>query len=284
MWVRKKIEISSRDLLRGLSSCAEGQPASKRQAITDRIARPWADPNSVFVCLSVRSGFDLLLQTSGWEDDSEVIFSGLTIPDMAKITRQHSMLPVGVDIDLKTLEPDLLEIEARITTRTRAIVVAHSFGGLCDLAPVFELARRHNILVIEDCAQAYSGWNYSGDDRADVSMFSFGPIKTNTAPGGAVLMVRRPGMLEQMQAAHANWNLQSRAFFARRCLKYGLVKLISTRPVCGLIYRANGFKSAPSEFTGKSATRPVSTWKIHSRPVVARPTCPGYPKRSKRAI
>jgi dTDP-4-amino-4,6-dideoxygalactose transaminase len=94
------------------------------------------------------------------------------------------------------------------------------------------------LLVIEDCAQAYSGKSYQGDSRADVSMFSFGPIKTNTALSGGVLQVRNSALRESMLRQHDQWKIQSRFTFARRIAKYAFVKTLSTRIVCGGIYRA----------------------------------------------
>ncbi|MGI9517058.1 MAG: DegT/DnrJ/EryC1/StrS family aminotransferase [Pirellulaceae bacterium] len=233
MWVRKRIEVSTADLASGLGYCVA---PGDREATTRQIGDQWHSENAL-VCLSVRSGFDVMLHSSGWPRGSEIIMSSLTIPDMPKIVRENGMVPVGVDIDLESMTPDVDKIRARITPRTRAIVVAHLLGGLCDISQIVELAREHDVLVIEDCAQAYVGSSYQGDPQADVSMFSFGPIKTNTALGGAVFHVRQPELLEQMQRAHDQWRFQTRFSFGRRVLKYGFVKVISTRPICGGFYR-----------------------------------------------
>ncbi len=234
MWVRKRIEITPRELLRAVGYCL--QPGNVQQA-TQRIAEYW-NPAEAVICLSVRSGFDLLLHSSGWPADSEIIMSGLTIPDMPRIVEENGMVPVGVDIELESMVPAVESIEQRITPRTRAIVIAHLLGGLCDLKPIVELARRHNLLVIEDCAQAFSGKSYRGDPQADVSMFSFGPIKTNTALSGALLQVRDGELRQSMLRHQEQWKQQSRFTFGRRLAKYGVVKTLSTRPMCGGIYRA----------------------------------------------
>jgi dTDP-4-amino-4,6-dideoxygalactose transaminase len=233
MWVRKRIEISPADLTKGFWYCLT---PGDREVISRNIADVWQAPDCL-VCLSVRSGFDLLMQSAEWEAGSEVIMSGLTIPDMPRIVEAHGLKAVGVDIDLNTMQPDIARVRQAISPRTRAIVVAHLLGGICDMGPVLEVAREHNLLVIEDCAQAYTGSSYQGDERADVSMFSFGPIKTNTSLAGAVLRVRQPRLHEAMVKNHGDWQIQSRARFARRIAKYGFVKVISTRPLCGGFYR-----------------------------------------------
>ena len=78
------------------------------------------------------------------------------------------------------------------------IVIAHIFGSRCPLDEVLAVARNHDVLVVEDCAQAFMGMHYMGENRADVSMFSFGTIKTATSFGGAIIHVKNPVVLEEM--------------------------------------------------------------------------------------
>jgi perosamine synthetase len=266
MWVRKRIEISFGDLCRALKYCI----TSKADETSIRRIEACWDPSCTFVCLSVRSGFDVLLNVVGWQPGSEVIMSGMTIPDMPRIVRENAMVPVGVDVDLETMGPDPDAIRAAITPRTRAIVVAHLFGGLVDLEPVIEIARQHNLLLIEDCAQAYTCRRYQGDPRADVSMFSFGAIKTNTALAGSVFQVRSPKILQKMKAGEATWPSQSRMSFARRVFKYGLVRILSTRPVCGSIYRIMKWRGSNHDRLASNMARgfagPGFFQKIRKRP------------------
>jgi dTDP-4-amino-4,6-dideoxygalactose transaminase len=102
---------------------------------------------------------------------------------------------------------------------------------------ICSLAREFNLMVIEDCAQAYVGNDYHGHPNADVSMFSFGPIKTNTAVGGAVFSIRNPSLLQLMNQAHERWPVNSRWSFAKRTAKYAGVRLISTWLIAGIIAR-----------------------------------------------
>lgn len=225
MWIRKKIDIGMGDLAWGLMHCLL---PGDRDAITEAIRRAWKCRDA-FPCLSIRSGFDLLLKTCDWPVGSEIILSGLTIRDMPRIVQQHRLVPIGIDLDPQTLSPNLAELERAITPRTKAIVIAHLFGGLCDLDGIVDLARRYQLLLIEDCAQAYVGNHDLGDPRADISMFSFGPIKTNTALAGGVFRIRRGELLAAMQANHARWPRQSRLSFAKRIMKYATIALASTR-------------------------------------------------------
>ncbi len=92
------------------------------------------------------------------------------------------------------------------------------------------MARRHGLLFVEDCAQAFRGRSFTGHPDADVSMFSFGTIKTATALGGALLSVRRrPEMLTRMRRIQALYPVQSRARYFQRILKYIGLKGLSYR-------------------------------------------------------
>jgi len=171
-------------------------------------------------CASVRSGFELLLEALALEPDSEVLVSAVTHPDMPRILERHNLVPVPVDIDPATLAPSTAELEAAITKRTRAVLVAHLFGGRVDLKPIAAVARANGLLLVEDCAQSLRHAGDQGDGVADVSMFSFGSIKTCAALGGGLLYVRDRGLRELMRELHARWPRQSRREYAARVLRF----------------------------------------------------------------
>ncbi len=233
MWVRKRVDIRLTDIFFAVSACAR---SCDRQACLRAIEELW-QPEFTLVCLSVRSGFELLMQGVCWPQGSEILFTGLTIPDMPRIAEKHGYRPRPLDLTLETLAVQEDQIRSRITPQTKAIVIAHLFGGLIDLNPVVRVAQEFGLMVIEDCAQAYAGSSFQGDDRADVSMFSFGPIKTNTSLGGGVLVVRDRVLLARLGKAHEAWPLQSNLTMLRRLVKYTLVKTLSTYAVAGILAR-----------------------------------------------
>jgi dTDP-4-amino-4,6-dideoxygalactose transaminase len=111
--------------------------------------------------------------------------------------------PVLVDIDPVTYTIDPDRIEAAITPRTKAIIPVHLYGAAADLNPIVDLARRHNLKVIEDCAQAH-GARYASRDRlvgscGDVSCFSFYPTKNLGAIGdGGLVATNDPAIAEHL--------------------------------------------------------------------------------------
>jgi perosamine synthetase len=115
--------------------------------------------------------------------------------------------------------------------------VAHLFGGQVEMAPILEVAHRHGLLVIEDCAQAFAGAQYQGHAGADVSMFSFGTIKNSTALGGAILRVSDRELLERMRATQAAYPVQSRWVYFRRLAKYSTFKALTRGPIWAALLR-----------------------------------------------
>lgn len=234
MWIRKRIDIRAKDLIYALSYC---MTSGSRTAVTRKIQMKWDNGSQKgFVCLSVRTGFDLLFQALRFQPGDEIIFSALTIPDMPKIVEAHGLVAVPTDLSPDSLGPMPDQLEAVITSRTKAIVVAHLFGGIIDLDGIAATAKKHGILVIEDCAQAYCSKSYSGSADADVSMFSFGSIKTATALGGAVLIVRKNEQLfRKMQELQLSYPIQPGSEFFRKTLKYILIVFLSSHHIYPLI-------------------------------------------------
>jgi dTDP-4-amino-4,6-dideoxygalactose transaminase len=89
------------------------------------------------------------------EPGDEIITTGIT--DMGAITpiMYQAAIPVFADVDPYTYNVTAESIEKRITPRTKAIIVTHLFGNMCEMGPIMELARSRNIPVIEDAAQAF---------------------------------------------------------------------------------------------------------------------------------
>ncbi len=77
---------------------------------------------------------------------------------------QSGCKPVLVEPDYKTYNIDPLLIEEKINSNTKAIIPVHLYGKCCEMLPIFELAKKYDLKVIEDCAQAH-GATYSGEKR-----------------------------------------------------------------------------------------------------------------------
>lgn len=241
MYARKRLDIGWLDLAHGLTgSLTRGEESFSKRRVESWFdagsggSRPTRPARGALCCLSVRTGFDLYLQALALPPGSEVLMSALTIPDMWKIVEHHGLVPVPIDLDPATLAPRIDLVRRAATNKTRALLIAHLFGACVPLEPYLALARERGWVLLEDCAQSFTGSDSKGHPEADVSMFSFGPIKTAAALAGGVVCVKDPQLLALMRAHEAAYPIQSRAQYAQRILKYSGLKALSTP----LLYRA----------------------------------------------
>lgn len=137
-----------------------------------------------------RMAFHYILRALNLPAGSEIIFPALTFWVVPEIARRNGLRPVFVDVDAATFNLDPTKIEAALTERTRAIVPTHLYGLPCAMSEVMKIAERHDLIVIEDCAQAV-GARYRGrrvGTFGTASFFSFQLLKgINTYGGGMAL-------------------------------------------------------------------------------------------------
>lgn len=136
------------------------------------------------------SALHLCMIAAGVGEGDEVITSPYSFVASSNCVLFQRATPVFVDIDPVTLNMDPNKVEAAITERTRAIIPVHIFGQPADLDPIMEIARRHNLIVVEDAAEAvgaeYKGKRVGAIGRAGV--FAFYPNKQMTTGEGAVIV------------------------------------------------------------------------------------------------
>lgn len=235
MYARHRLDLSVADIAFGLLACAR---PGRREGIEPEILRLCSLGDDGLVCFSVRSGWDLWLAALGLRLGDEVLVSAVTHPDMVRIIRGHGLRTVPVDIEPETLSPRPEALQAALTARTRVVLVAHLFGGRMDLEPVARFAREHGLLLVEDCAQALQGPDSMGHPAADVSMYSFGTLKTSTALGGAILRVRDREVLWRMRRIRADYPVQRGREYAGKLVKVLSLVAVSRPGPYGLLVRA----------------------------------------------
>jgi 1-acyl-sn-glycerol-3-phosphate acyltransferase len=216
-------DISYSDLLFALRACLRAEDPEAEARLLDA----WAGGDSGLACLSVRSAFELLLDALALEPGDEIAVSAITHPDMIRVLEAHGLRALPVDVDPDTLTPRADLLEELIGPRTRALVVAHLFGARADLERLAEVTRRRGLLLVEDSAQSFRGPGDGGSPLADVSLFSFGAIKTATALGGALVRVRLPGLRARMREIQAGWPVQSRREYSARVLKFAALRTLA---------------------------------------------------------
>ncbi len=144
--------------------------------------------------VGVASGTDALhlaLLACGIKSGDEVITTPFTFIATAESIAKCGARPVFVDIDPRTYNIDPAQIEAKITKKTRAILPVHLYGQPATMERILEIAKRHNLKVIEDAAQAL-GAEYKGKkigSQSDAGCLSFFPSKNMGAYGDGGMVV-----------------------------------------------------------------------------------------------
>ncbi len=141
-------------------------------------------------CVGVANGLDALnlsLRAFGFERGSEVLVPSNTYIATILSIVDNGLQPVLVEPNIHTynIDPELLE--QAITSKTKAIMVVHLYGKVCEMDPILSIAKKHNLKVIEDCAQSH-GAKYKGHlsgSFGDYAAHSFYPTKNLGALGDA---------------------------------------------------------------------------------------------------
>jgi dTDP-4-amino-4,6-dideoxygalactose transaminase len=133
------------------------------------------------------SALHVALLAAGIKAGDEVITVSMTFIATVSAIRYAGATPVFVDVDPVTATMDVSQLEARITPRTRAIMPVHLYGQPADMDPIMEIARRRNLIVIEDACQAHAAEYKSRrvGGIGDIAGFSFYPGKNLGAYGEA---------------------------------------------------------------------------------------------------
>lgn len=161
-------------------------------------------------CVGVGNGLDALmlaLKALSIGEGDEVIVPSNTYIATALAVTYVGATPVFVEPDIRTFNINPALIEAAITDKTKAIMPVHLYGQACDMDPIMEIAKKHKLFVVEDCAQAH-GATYKGKvigSFGDVAGFSFYPGKNLGALGDAGAAVTNSKELADMVRTLGNY-------------------------------------------------------------------------------
>jgi len=145
------------------------------------------------------AALELAVRAVGIKEGDEVIVPTFCIISCIMAIVNVKAIPVFVDCQPDTWNMKVEEIEAKITKKTRAIMVVHTYGLPVDMNPVFELKKKYGLLIIEDAAEMH-GQTYHGrpcGSLGDVSIFSFYPNKHITTGEGGMVMTDDDAIAEK---------------------------------------------------------------------------------------
>ena len=135
------------------------------------------------------------------ETDDEVILPTFTIISCAQAVTMNGLKPVLVDSEPRTWCMDVTRVEEKITPRTRAIMPVHIYGHPVDMEPLLGLARKYNLVIIEDAAEVH-GAEYKGrkcGGLGDLGCFSFYANKIITTGEGGMVLTRDAAQAERLR-------------------------------------------------------------------------------------
>jgi perosamine synthetase len=138
---------------------------------------------------------------AGLKPGDEAITSPLTFAATANCVLYQGATPVFADVSPDALNLDPEQVEKKITARTRAILPVDYAGHPADMSPIMDIARRHNLIVIEDACHAL-GAEYEGKhcgSIADMTVFSFHPVKHITTGEGGMVVTNNPQIAETLR-------------------------------------------------------------------------------------
>lgn len=148
------------------------------------------------------AGLHLSLLAIGIAPGDEVIVPSFTFIAAANAVRYVGAKPVFVDIEAGTLNMDPARVEAAVTSRTRALMVVHTFGVPANLTRLLAVAARHSLRVIEDACEAI-GAEHQGrkvGTFGDAGVFGFYPNKQITTGEGGMVVTNDPAIAAAVQA------------------------------------------------------------------------------------
>ena len=150
---------------------------------------------------SCTTALHLSLAALGFGPGDEAIVPAFTWIATANVVEHLGGKVVFCDIDLNTFNLDVNDAARKITPRTKAILPVHLFGLSADMGPVMELARKHNLWVVEDAACGF-GSTYQGQHVGtfgDTGCFSFHPRKAITTGEGGMITTQSDGLAEKLR-------------------------------------------------------------------------------------
>lgn len=177
-----------------------------------QLQKEWAQLYGIDNAVAVSSGTAALHTALVFLDlgpGDEVLVPAITDMGTVIAVLLQNAVPVFVDVDRITQLMDPNKIAEKITPNTKAIIPVHLYGMPCDMDPILEIARKHNLYVVEDCAQAqltkYKG-RYVGS-IGDVGCFSFQQSKQMTTGDGGMVIARQDELCGRklVQCADKGW-------------------------------------------------------------------------------
>ena len=220
-YVGKEIEYI-KDVISKRKICGDGEYTKK----CNKWMEEKFNADKVLLTTSGTSALDLSMLLCDLKPGDEVILPSYTFSSTANAFAIYGAKLVFVDIRPDTMNIDETKIEAAITDKTRAIIVVHYAGVACEMDTIMDIAKRHNLLVVEDAAQGvmskYKG-KYLGT-IGDMGCYSFHETKNYSMGEGGAIIINNPEYIERAEILREKGTNRSK-FYRGQVDKYTWVDI-----------------------------------------------------------
>ncbi len=235
------MDLNAREIFSVLSSLLLGPFEGPAIEKYEQEIRTTLNCRHVITTPSGRAGFYYVLE-SLFKPGDEVILSIYSFPLFVRLLHEKGVKPVFVDIESSSALIDPRLIEAKITPKTKGLLVTHLFGNPCEMDLLVSLAKRYELYLLEDCAHAFKSY-YKGKPLGtfgDVGIFSTSPMKVPTTLGGGFIITPHDNIAQTIRDLLCG----SRQYVYHWSKLY---KLLTT----SLVYSINSFPAFFSILTGR---------------------------------
>ncbi len=159
---------------------------------------------------SGRTAFLAILKCLNFEPNSEVLIQGFTCNAVVNPILAAGLKPVFVDIDENTLNISPLDLEKKLTDKSRAVIIQHTFGLPADIEKIQEICQKYNLILIEDCAHSLGALHAYGaqgkllDTFGQAAFFSFGRDKVISSVSGGMAVTNDDQLAQKLKEFQDN--------------------------------------------------------------------------------
>jgi dTDP-4-amino-4,6-dideoxygalactose transaminase len=231
------IDIPLIDYARICGWTAMGTRANN-DALRRDIQKAWvpANPDSVVISLSIRTFMHTLLTALKLPRGSEVVMSGITIPNVVTILEEYGLVCKAYDLDLVTFTADIEQARALVTGKTKLLIVTPVVGRpITNMLELRQLAAEKGVMCYIDAAQCFTFREKVLAMDADISSVSFGSIKFSTALSGALSVVKDPLLAAAIRDVDRTHTPLTTSMQVKVNLKQGLLLLVDDPVSYGIL-------------------------------------------------
>ena len=227
---------------------------SKEEELLKNIKEMFPEREIYFTDMG-RSAFRLIIEKFNLQN-SEILFPAFICDIFYPLFKKYNLSPVFLDINLKTFNIKPEEIEKKITKKTKAILVCHTYGFPADLRKILPLAKKYNLLVIEDCTHSF-GAKYDGKflgNFGEASFFSLYKLFPTLRGGMAVIKTQKSKVKNQkssFQGSPFRWKRNGTVVKSQNYLKEthfsfrDFLSLLNCFSFFSFLFKKYGAKIAP---------------------------------------